>query len=255
MSNFEWARNLPTASAEAVMQPTLYSTFMDEVKYQPPHQEHFWLSTICLPIEVVPSIEAALSTLSEEYFSISLPSKATEFHAKDIFHGKGSFRRWEIDQRISLFADLLQVLPHKEIARIEIKLNPARMYHTNEHPKWAFCFMVEKVEALMRSKGGHTMLFHDKDRDADAKMAELLSTYKHNQQGTPTTHGMHITRIIETAIAVESSRSRLVQLADIYAYMMMLKEKRDPNYTARKILGHARKSDLLWPTKYRHWPS
>jgi hypothetical protein len=252
--DLEWGGSTATGTEAPKTEATAYATYIDEVKYKPPDQRFFWLSAISLPSQSIPRIEGELSGLSERYFSTTLASRNTEFHAKNIFHGKGAFKGWDIGRRLALFFDLLQVLVlDEELARIEVKVNPEKMMRPEQKHEMAFTFMAERIEFLMRRRGGYTHLFHDKDSETDSVTAQLLSQFQ--RTGTPLAYGMRITRIMDTAHATDSCRSRLVQLADTYAFLMMLKEKTNPNYPARKILEHGKELGVLWPTKYKHWPS
>jgi hypothetical protein len=243
----------PEGQGALAKEVALHLVYLDEVKYKPPHQEHFWLSAISLPPEVATQAEEALGALSEKYFWTSQSSKETEFHAKDIFHGHGPCKGWEIERRIDLFVDLLRVLAcNNDMARIEVRVSPGKMDFPEKHFDMAFMFMVEKIECLMKCKDGHAIVFHDKERDTDSKTADLLGRFK--RAGTPLDFGIPITRILDTAHPTDSSRSRFVQLADVHAFLMMLKEKQNPNYPARKILEQAKEMNLLWPTRYKHWP-
>ena len=58
------------------------------------------------------------------------------------------------------------------------------------------------------------------------------------------------------AVLVFEFRSRLLQLADIYVYTLALVAGDCSAYPRSAIATHARsKANLLFPTKYRNWPT
>jgi hypothetical protein len=79
-----------------------------------------------------------------------------------------------------------------------------------------------------------------------------VSTYR--VSGTEFAYGRSIKRVVDTVHHTDSSHSRLIQLADVYAYSCSLLECNKLSGNREAVANHIRALPTFWPTKYKHWP-
>ena len=233
-------------------------TYFDEVKYEEGKQPYYWIGGIVATAEMVRSLENAVNKLSEECFNDGTLSKDTEFHAKEIFHRKRAFKRWEnIEKRMNILIQLANILNSQpELAKIYVRLEPAKMISENNIEDKAFMFFVEKVDAYLKSQKSPGMLIGDRENEiVSKKFAETLSGYR--THGTPYRFGRELTHLIDTVHFTNSHHSRMLQLADLYVWLLQLHTNSDPKaYPHNLLIKHVRENtDIFSPKKYKIWPT
>lgn len=149
---------------------------------------------------------------------------------------------------------LLDTIDETEgLARIEIRIDPSKMI-ASEFTDKAFMFLVEKVEELMIVERSLALLIADEDKETSVSNVTSLSNWK--AQGTSYVFGRQIERVVDTIHHTKSHHSRPLQLADIYVYTLAMVAGNYVDYPRTKLVEHARKKEnLLFPTKYKHWPT
>ena len=232
--------------------------YFDEVKYQKNKQPYYWIGGIAVTPEAIWRLENAVSNLSNECFGISTLSKETEFHAAEIFHRKRNFKEWtDIEKRVGVLNNLANILnTEEELAKIFVRIEPAKMITDNNIEDKAFMFFVEKVEQYLRVNKTPGLLIGDRENERVSKQfAETLSKYR--EHGTSYQFGMELTHLIDTVHFTDSHHSRMLQLADIYVWTLQLCINSNPEaYPQKLIIEHVRENtDLLSPNKYKIWPT
>ncbi len=232
--------------------------YFDEVKYQEGVQPYYWIGGIVATPEAVRHLEKAVNELSEECFEVSTLSRDTEFHARDLFHGNRNFKDWkDIERRMSILTRLADIMSYKpQLGKIYVRLEPAKMISEENIEEKAFMFFVEKVDSYLTSRRSPGMLIGDKENDrVSGQFAEKLSCYR--RYGTPYQFGMELTHLIDTVHFTNSHHSRMLQLADLYVWLLQLNINSDPekSFAHSLVINHIRENtDILNPNKYKIWP-
>lgn len=234
----------------------MYLTYFDEVKYQKGVQPYYWLGGIMVNAGLVAELEAQVNALSTECFGTARLENGTEFHAKDIFHGKNNFKGWDAAKRIDILQRLARVIDrHDEIYKIPIRLEPARMVASDPEHK-AFMFLVERVQMQLRQLDSIGMLSGDHEKSMVSASTYNFSRFREN--GTDYQFGHTIDRLIDTVHFMHSHHSRILQLADVYMYaqQMCASSAAAANWTRAKFTEFIRKETrLLAPHRYKDWPT
>lgn len=231
----------------------MHLVYIDEIKYDPPEESFYWLVALAVPEDCVRSVEAALSDIATGFFGTASPDVSSEFHATAIVQGKAACKGRELDERVALFQQLADVIDaHADVGRIVIRLEPALMTRTDFH-HIAFMYLVERVEALMATRHSRALLIADHDRDTAWPNVRNLAAYR--DAGTDWLFGREIQRIVDTVHHTNSAHSRLLQLTDIYAYAISLREKGPTKHPRSTIVDYVNGlSNFSWPTKLKYWP-
>jgi hypothetical protein len=234
----------------------MFLTYFDEVKYQHGVQPYYWLGGIMVEAQLVAVLEAQVNELSRECFGRAHLESGTEFHAKDIFHGKANFKGWDAAKRIDVLQRLSKIIDrHDEIYKVPIRLEPARMLASDPEHK-AFMFFVERVQMQLCHLNGIGMLIGDHEKSMVGASTYNLSRYR--EHGTDYQFGRAIDRLIDTVHFTHSHHSRMLQLADVYMYVQQMcaatSERR--SWTRTTLVDFIRReTKLLAPHRYKDWPT
>lgn len=166
--------------------------------------------------EDLSSIEAKMNDLALKVFNRRLLEHGTEFHGRDIFHGKSSFKGMDSQLRLEIFKELLAICASKEIFRFYIKIIPANFVYPQEPDEVAFMYLVEQIDKFLVRSDSLGMLIGDMDEPKVGPTVASLSQYRDG--GTYWAKGTKIDRLIDTVHFARSHHSRLIQLADVYLY-------------------------------------
>ena len=232
--------------------------YFDEVKYQQGNQPYYWIGGIVVTPEAIWRLENSVGELSKECFGASTLSKDTEFHAAEIFHRKRNFKKWnEIDKRINVLKRLAEILNvEEELAKIYVRIEPAKMISESNIEDNAFMFFVERVEQYLRANKTPGMLIGDRENERVSKQfSETLSHYR--EYGTSYQFGMELTHLIDTVHFTDSHHSRMLQLADLYVWLLQLCINSDPEaHPQNLVVGYVKEhTNLLSPNKRKIWPT
>lgn len=86
-------------------------TYFDEVKFSKGKQPYYWLGGIVASALAIWNLEQKVGDLAQRCFGSKNLSRATEFHAADLFHRKANFKKWsDSSARVALLKELLLIL-------------------------------------------------------------------------------------------------------------------------------------------------
>jgi hypothetical protein len=120
----------------------------------------------------------------------------------------------------------------------------------------AFTFFVERVDMLFDTLKSVGLLIGDFESDKLSQQSAIaLSRYR--QGGTPYQFGRQITHLVDTVHFANSHVSRMLQLADLYAWCLQLCETTPSTATGmRAALANYVRSEtrLLHPHRCKEFP-
>lgn len=232
----------------------MHLLYYDEVKFDPPIQPSYWLGGICVRDELIPEIEDQVGAIAERAFGSRLLTKDTEFHGIEICRGSGNFKGRDFEERLAFLEELLGILSSDAVQRIRVRINPANITHSNDHPsEIAFMFFVECAESIFEANSDFGMLFGDYDEPIIGTSVATLSNFR--KGGTRWARGKDIKRIIDTVHFAKSHHSRMIQLADIFLYCSQFCYQSNQAPWRTAVEAKIKASNILSCTKQRDWPS
>ncbi len=231
--------------------------YFDEVKADHTTQPYYWLGGIVVTEKMINSLEKAVDELSRECFDIATRSKDTEFHATEIFNRKANFKEWRnIDKRMNVLAKLANILDSEpDLAKIYVRLDPAKIYAKKKVEPLAFMYFVERVEQYLKAKKSAGMLIGDRENTRISNLfANNLSLYR--EYGTDYDFSMNLEHLLDTVHFTDSHHSRMLQLADLYVWLLQLcAGSRAKKHPQQLVVEHVRNTtNILSPNKYKRWP-
>lgn len=234
----------------------MYLVYYDEVKYEKGKQPAHWFGGVAIHVDDIEKIENSLNELARSVFGNSLLSTDTEFHAKDIFHGKKNFKGRPFDQRLDILDQLLELTALREVHAIYSRVEIDRVKYVAspaEGEEVTFMYFVEKVDAFLKQKKCFGMLIGDYDEPNIGPSVANLSKFR--DQGTKFTHGRDITKLVDTVHFAKSHHSRLIQLADIDLYCRQFLHQDNSSNSRSALKEKIQKHGAgRFPRKYKDYP-
>lgn len=229
--------------------------YFDEVKYDPPKQNFFWVGGVALNIDCVPNVEAQLNAIADDVFGSHILRKETEFHGKEIAQGKGNFKGVQLEDRVCVIDRLLRVIHDEKngIWKLYVKIIPENMVYTSQDPAdVGFMYFVERADTICGRQKCLGMLFGDYDEPVIGSSVASLSRFRRG--GTDWRQGRDINRLVDTVHFAKSHHSRLVQLADVFLYCMQFRDHNNEAPWRQKILQVIEQYDLHQNCSFKIWP-
>ena len=235
----------------------MHLIYYDEVKYESGRQPAHWFGGVAIHTDDIGGVEAAVNELSREVFGTSLLTPNTEFHAKDIFHGKKNFKGADFDKRLEILEKLVEITASDCVHSIYSRVEPEKVRFiskTSEVEELTFMYFIEKVDEFLRSRQSYGMLIGDFDEPNIGPSVANLSKFR--QDGTKFTHGREITQLLDTVHFAKSHHSRLIQIADVDLYCRQFIRQKNTTHSRRALEDILRKhSSGRFPRKYKDYPS
>jgi hypothetical protein len=235
----------------------MYLTYFDEVKHNPPAQNSYLLAGIAVHINDIASLESEVNALAKSFFGSSLLNKGTEFHGVDIFQGKGNFKGIKFEDRLELLKSLVEIVcDGSRVIKVWVQINPGNITHTSKSPEdIGFMYFVECVDKKLSELGSKGVLFGDYDDPVIAASVASLSRFR--EGGTEWERRRNIECLVDTVHFAHSHHSRLIQLADIFAYSTQFRlSGNDSSWTRKQFMDFLKdEANVLQDCESRSWPT
>ena len=230
--------------------------YYDEVKYEKGVQPAHWFGGVALHIDDIGSIEAEINRLSKDVFGSSVLSTETEFHAKDIFHGKKNFKGISFEERLEILEELVKITAYETVHGIfsRVEIEKVKFISTPaEGEDLAFMYFIEKADELLKKNKCYGMLIGDYDEPNIGPSVANLSKYR--TDGTKFSFGRAIHNLVDTVHFAKSHHSRLIQLADVDLYCRQFMHHENKTNSRKAFLEVIKRHGSgRFPRKYKDYP-
>lgn len=237
----------------------MYLAYFDENKYSVA-DPFFRIGGFLVPESKVIDLEKVLTKIQFNFFGNSTLIKETEFHGKDMLHGKGNFRGRKLSDRIQLFRDLTRVTVDFELSirLVVIDVHAHRNKYAYPDPEYSLGLMLilERFCDYLDEKNELGIAFGDYEKDELTRSIVDFSQYKIDGR-TPMYFGRPLGRLVDSVYFTHSHHSRFLQLADVVVYLAGRYEGRDKDPTSwhdekamecwKKIKANVDLSTQRWP--------
>ena len=169
-------------------------------------------------------ISTEMNNLKSSYFD---SSANIEFHATEIFNGKGVFRRLEIGQRDTILTELVKIMVENELKLISVVFQKYKSYKKPDINEWSFRLLLERLNKYLEKINFENfqksnpmdyglLMIDSVERKFDMKIRKhILDFYEYGS------HYLKNKYLIEDPIFVKSHFRNLSQLADLSAFLTM----------------------------------
>jgi hypothetical protein len=199
----------------------MHLCYFDENKHTADNP-HFFIGGLMIPDAKAPEFENTLSQIAFNFFGARTLTVHTEFHGKDLFHGKGNAKGRKLDERVRVFQDVATFVTDSKIPVRMICIDVKRHEKKYKYPTppyrlglmlilERFCEHLDKIHDL-------GLVFGDYEADEVTSAVVDFSEFK-SQGKTPMCFGRPLGRLLDTVYFTQSHHSRFLQVADLLVYM------------------------------------
>lgn len=222
----------------------MYLAYFDENKYSD-ENPYFFIGGYLVPEEKTIDLESTLTQIQSNFFGSTALRTDTEFHGKEMFHGKGHFKKRKLSGRVQLFDDIATFIINNQlpIRMVCIDVKAHRSKYTYPQPEYRlglmlilerFCDYLQKVDDL-------GAVFGDYEKDEIAGAIIDFSEFKVSGS-TPMYYGRPLGRLVDTVYFTHSHHSRFLQVSDVLVYMA----GRYENMASRPAKWHDQQVFDIW---------
>ncbi len=199
----------------------MYLTYFDENKFSV-ESPYFYIGGVMIDVSQIQKLDKTLMQIQYNYLGTSILRKETELHGKEIFHGKGNFKKIKLNIRIQLFKDIATFIINNKIPVriVSIDVNKHRAKYAHPQPEYRLGLMLflERVCDFLDKQDKLGLVFGDYEKDEITSSILDFSQFKINGK-TKMYFGRPLGRLIDTIYFTQSHHSRFLQLADIIVYI------------------------------------
>lgn len=229
----------------------MHIAYFDESKSDPQNGRPWYIvGGFVVPMSLIGSIEEEMSKISRRAFGSDELVPSTEFHGTHIYQGKGPFKGMAIDDRLAILNDLLAILASEDVRLVFSAIDVTKLYKESQAPEFAFMHFCERANSAVPA-GSSAILIADLDDEQSRKMVQEFSRYR--KVGTHSKYGSVLKKIVDSVHFTRSHHSRLIQLADVYAYALTTGYHPKTGHIAEKY-AKIRAAHDLFPKRYKEWP-
>lgn len=196
-------------------------SYFDENKFSE-DRPLFYIGGLMVPDTKITEVEDTLAIIVRNFFGTALLTRENEIHGKELWHGKGAFKRRTAKDRLGLLKDLLSVVTaHRLPVRLVCVDVPShRERFDYPEPEYAlglmlllerFCIELERVDDI-------GLVFGDHEEDEYARAISDFSSFK-GAGRTPMYRGRSLEPLKDTIYYTRSHHSRFLQLADLVVFL------------------------------------
>lgn len=190
--------------------------------------------------------ESEIRALVDQHFPGTLYGFGEQFnfHAKDIWHGSGSFPRdsWRLQERLSLLSDLVKIISQNSLPVVygfvdrqkhaarrkeEWPIDPVEKDIANDAASIAYFHCVKRIEQWMRENAADEVASLTLENSPKIKRVieglHALIVNRIDQKEPFMTKVIFSFPITQAAHFVEKKQSPLIQLADVAAFVLKRK--------------------------------
>lgn len=233
----------------------MYFIYFDEIKYQKNVIKYHLLCGILIKSDSLQALEEEMDEVSFNCFGTKERTSATEFHARDMVLKKKIYQSYDESKITDIYKALLNLILKYKLDLIDIKINVENLssaYKIKNVQNWALVYMLENVNEYMKEISSKVFMIGDYDGEFSSKNISQFNDYK--LTGTSGYKKTIITEVVDSLHYAHSVNSRLLQLADIYAYTRMLSYRETHrNKIAAEIVSYWN-ALCLKPVKIKNWP-
>lgn len=198
--------------------------FFDESKNDSAYK-HYHIGAVCIDESHIQEIESEVADIADHVFHERELKRETELHACDIYHRKNNFKSFsDFSYRTEVIGKFLPILSRDEVQLVDVQINCDLLSRNQSAEEIAFMFLCERTNALVKAQRSYGLLIGDRESDNAAdRFARTLSGYR--ARSTEFAFGQNIHNLVDSVHFTHSHLSRLLQLADVYTWILQFKNR------------------------------
>ncbi|MEU0477677.1 DUF3800 domain-containing protein [Streptosporangium sp. NPDC006013] len=196
---------------------------------------HF-ITALLVPGQAATSLTTALDGVVAAAWEMhsSLPMDA-ELHAHEMFHRKGPWAKFTVPELVKIYGLALDAIAVHDVAIIirgVDKIGLEERYSQPDPPHGVvLTHLLERIDNYATERGEYALMIAD-EVDGQARYRSDLAWYRAN--GTWGYRAQKIARVVDTIHFAPSSASRLLQAADLVAFLHQRCQRKEKDPRAQQ---------------------
>lgn len=199
----------------------MHLIYFDENKYTE-ENPFFFIGGVIIEDKKANDLEQTLSQIQYNFFGTNSLTKESEFHGKEILHGKGNCKKRKLAERVQVFKDIGSVIINNKLpirmVCIDVKKHKGKYTYPIPEYRLGLMLALERFCDYLDSADDIGIVFGDYEKDEIAKSILDFSQFKTSGK-TPMYYGRPLGRLLDTVYFTHSHHSRFLQVADLIIYM------------------------------------
>lgn len=222
----------------------MHLAYFDENKYSK-ENPFFFIGGYLIPEDKVLDLENTLTQIQSNFFGSTALRTDTEFHGKEMLHGKGHFKKRKLNERVQLFEDIATFIINNKlpVRMVCIDVNAHRAKYQYPQPEYRLGLMLvlERFCDYLQKQDDIGAVFGDYEKDEISRAILDFSEFKVSGS-TPMYYGRPLGRLVDTVYFTHSHHSRFLQVSDVLVYMA----GRYENMASRPAKWHDQQVFDIW---------
>jgi hypothetical protein len=192
-------------------------TYVDE-SYS---KDRYYIAGLAVHHEAVRSLESALNdVVMRAMRELDVGGYRAELHGHPLFHGEGDWERAKPRQRIAIYNWALEAIGRHDVkiflCGVDSKKLRARYIRPDDPHDVCLQHMLERVNDYANATDQAALVIADEIHEHDRRRRDLRDF---KDYGTPGYLSSKLPRIVDTIHFAPSHHSRLIQAADLVAFL------------------------------------
>lgn len=199
----------------------MHLCYFDENKHSA-ENPHFFIGGVMIPDGKAIEFESTLSQIAFNFFGVRTLTVQSEFHGKELFHGKGNAKGQKLAERVQVFQDVATFVTDNRIPVRMICIDVPNHLKKYKYPtppyRLGLMLILERFCEYLDTANDLGLVFGDYEADEVTRAVVDFSEFK-SQGKTPMYFGRPLGRLLDTVYFTQSHHSRFLQVADLLVYM------------------------------------
>ena len=194
--------------------------YVDESRDRGKNGHHFHVGLLAEGRRVA-AAETALDEIVEQAWDDGITSWNSELHGAHIFQGLKEWARGSNDQRAAVYEAALSVVVQENIEVIARGVGLSQFekrYPGGDPYRWGFSNLLERLNERLHTLDAFGLVIADQQHEYRELLQRDVADGKHF--GTGGYRSQRLARVLDTAHFVDSKLSRMVQLANLAAFVL-----------------------------------
>jgi hypothetical protein len=184
-------------------------------------KDRYYLAGVAVHHDAMRSLENAISTVVKDA-SVAYPGvrESSELHGHPLFHGKEDWEKLAPRQRISVYNKVFAAIASHDVKiflrGLDIPSQHRRYIRPDPPHSVVLQHLLERVNSYAASTGQAALIIADEIQEHDRHRKDLTDF---REYGTPGYLSSTLPRIVDTIHFAPSHHSRLLQAADLVAFL------------------------------------
>jgi hypothetical protein len=199
----------------------MHLAYFDENKFADDNP-YFWVGGLLVPDKKAIQFENTLIQIQDNFFGTSVLSKNTEFHGKELLHGKGQFKGRSLSDRMRVFNDIASFIVNSKVpvrmVCIDVPKHRSKYAYPKPEYRLGLMLILERFCDYLDYVDDMGLVFGDYEKDEITHSVLDFSQFKITGK-TPMYFGRPLGRLLDTVYFTHSHHSRFLQVADLLIFL------------------------------------